>query len=307
MMAGDQIQYLSHKEIDKEKWDTCITNAPNGFIYSYTFYLDCMAKHWDALVFGDYEAVMPLTWRKKYDIYYLYQPFLTPQLGIIGRHLTEAFIEKFLHTIPQRFRFWEINLNIQNTVQATPDFSVFNKANYLMSLKEDYRTIRSQYRQNHKRSIQKALDAGCVVQKNITLQDVISLARQQLDQYTSYSTTDITQFIRLCELLQQQQKAVTYGIYAENKLLSSCIFFLHQKRAYYILTGNHPESRTIGASHLLLDHFIKEQAGKDWLLDFVGSDIASIGSFYEGFGAFCQYYPSLRLNKLPFILRWLKG
>ena len=67
MEAGNQIQYLSHKEINKTKWDACILNAPNGLIYPYSFYLDHMAKNWDALVFGDYEAVMPLTWNKKYS------------------------------------------------------------------------------------------------------------------------------------------------------------------------------------------------------------------------------------------------
>jgi hypothetical protein len=50
MTTGNQIKYLQHKEIDKAKWDACITNAPNGLIYGYSFYLDCMAKHWDALV-----------------------------------------------------------------------------------------------------------------------------------------------------------------------------------------------------------------------------------------------------------------
>ena len=66
MTTGNQIKYLQYKEIDKAKWDVCITNAPNGLIYGYSFYLDCMARRWDALVLGDYEAVMPLTWNKKY-------------------------------------------------------------------------------------------------------------------------------------------------------------------------------------------------------------------------------------------------
>ena len=65
MTTGDQIKYLQHKEIDKAKWDACIEQAPNGLIYSYSWYLDAMSKHWDALVLKDYEAVMPLTWNKK--------------------------------------------------------------------------------------------------------------------------------------------------------------------------------------------------------------------------------------------------
>lgn len=59
------IQLLSQNQIDKTKWDICIDQAPNGLIYAYSWYLDTMAKNWDALVYNDYELVMPLTWKKK--------------------------------------------------------------------------------------------------------------------------------------------------------------------------------------------------------------------------------------------------
>ena len=60
------VSYLQNKDIDKIKWDKCIDTASNGLIYAYSFYLDTMAKHWDALVMNDYEAVMPITWNKKF-------------------------------------------------------------------------------------------------------------------------------------------------------------------------------------------------------------------------------------------------
>ena len=72
------VHYITYQQIDKSKWDNCIDTAANGLVYGYSFYLDAMAKHWDALVLDDYEAVMPLTWNKKYGITYLYQPFFAP-------------------------------------------------------------------------------------------------------------------------------------------------------------------------------------------------------------------------------------
>ncbi|WP_315816464.1 hypothetical protein [Paraflavitalea speifideaquila] len=56
------------------KWDRCIADAPNGLIYGYSFYLDKMADNWDGLVLNNYEAVMPLPWKKKWGIYYLAHP-----------------------------------------------------------------------------------------------------------------------------------------------------------------------------------------------------------------------------------------
>ena len=93
--------YVENKNIDKVKWDRCIETAGNGLIYANSFYLDAMAKHWDAIVLNDYEAVMPLTWNKKYGIYYLYQPFLCASLGVFGNNLTGEILYSFLNNIPK--------------------------------------------------------------------------------------------------------------------------------------------------------------------------------------------------------------
>ena len=45
-----EITYLTYHQINKPKWDACIDKAADGLIYGYSFYLDAMAKNWDALV-----------------------------------------------------------------------------------------------------------------------------------------------------------------------------------------------------------------------------------------------------------------
>ncbi|HEU4859137.1 MAG TPA: hypothetical protein VFT15_04840 [Chitinophagaceae bacterium] len=118
MTTGNQIQYFLHKEIDKKKWDACIANAPNGLIYGYSFYLDCMAKQWDAMVLNDYEAIMPLTWNRKYSFYYLYQPAFTASLGVFGKNIDQQLVKRFLDTIPIKFKLIEISLNAGNNFPA---------------------------------------------------------------------------------------------------------------------------------------------------------------------------------------------
>lgn len=108
MTSGNTIEYLANNQIDREKWDNCISKSNNGLLYAYSFYLDQMATNWDALVLNNYEYVMPLTWRKKYTIYYLYQPFLTAQLGVFGNNLTAELLEAFLNEIPKKFKYWDI-------------------------------------------------------------------------------------------------------------------------------------------------------------------------------------------------------
>src|SRR5579875_594423 len=114
MPQGETIHYIRNNAIDKTLWNQCIDNAGNGLIYAYSIYLDCMADNWDALVFNNYEAVMPLPWRKKFGIYYLYQPFFVAQLGLFGNNITAELLEKFLNAIPSKYPYWDLSFNHKN-------------------------------------------------------------------------------------------------------------------------------------------------------------------------------------------------
>ncbi|HEY0042670.1 MAG TPA: GNAT family N-acetyltransferase, partial [Flavisolibacter sp.] len=101
--------------------------------------------------------------------------------------------------------------------------------------------------------------------------------------------------------------AKTYGILSKSgELLASCVFFFSRRRAYYILVGNHPNGRTLGASHALIDAFICDHAEQDLLLDFEGSDIRNLAFFYSSFGATEEKYAAIKYNRLPWWANWLK-
>ena len=306
MEAGNHIQYLSHKEIDKTKWDACIKQAPNGLIYAYSFYLDAMAKHWDALVLDDYQAVMPLTWNKKYDFLYLYQPAFTAQLGIFGKNLNEWLIEDFGKRIQEKFKLIEISLNSGNNFSWPAPF--LNRGfNYILRLNSSYDELYKTYRDNHKRNINKANQFGCSVSKEILVDKIIQLNKEQLQHIDGTKPEDYPNFKNLYEFLKTAGQAKTYAIVdPKNKVLASAVFFFSHNRAYYIMVGNHPDGKTLGASHALIDAFIKDHANQNLILDFEGSDIRSLAFFYEGFGASYETYPILRINKLPWYVKLFK-
>lgn len=306
MQVSSNIKYLLHHEIDKTKWDACIAGAANELIYGLSFYLDHMAKHWDALVLNDYETVMPLTWNRKFGISYLYQPPFTACLGIFGKHVTEVMIKNFLQAIPKKFKLIEISLNSGNKFTTPTGISIPGN-NYYLHLNKKYTELYHHYRENHQRNIQKSLQAGCLVKKNIPVEEVIALNKQQMKNIVSLKDDDYERFKKLYYFLSRSERAATYGIVdLQNNLLSSCVFFLSHERAYYILAGNHPDSRTKGASHALIDAFIKDRAEKELILDFEGSDIESLALFYSGFGATKEIYPAIRWNRLPWWMRWVK-
>jgi hypothetical protein len=306
MTTGNQIKYLQHKEIDKAKWDACISQSSNGHIYSYSYYLDAMAKHWDALVLKDYEAVMPLTWNKKYGFYYLYQPAFTASLGVFGKNLTKEIIDDFVRMIPSKFKLVEISLNSGNIIGDPKGFSLL-RTNYILHLNNSYEQLHKAYRENHKRNITKAFQLGCSISKDIAIDKIIQLNKEQLQHVDGTKPEDYPNFKNLYEFLKNREQAKIYAVLdPKNKVLASAVFFFSHNRGYYIMVGNHPDGKTIGASHALIDAFIKDHTDQNLILDFEGSDIRNLAFFYGGFGATEEIYPTLKINKLPWYIRWLK-
>lgn len=293
------ITYYPQATIDKQKWDRCIDTAENGAVYAYSFYLDAMAAHWDALVWNDYEIVMPLTWNKKYTFFYLFQPFFCAQLGVFGNHLTADIVRSFLENIPSKFKYWDFYLNRHN-LYALEGFPMYERINYVLDLHRTYEEMARHYADSHLRNMKRAIKQGNTVKRNISVRQIIALAREQAKYFSPVTSADFEHFTSVLDLLQRQDRAVTYGVYAANgQLTASCAFIFSHHRAYYILVGNHPDGRTSGASHLMVDEFIRDHAGQDLLLDFEGSNIRTLAFFYERFGAEVEKYPGIKRNKLP--------
>ncbi len=280
--------------------------ASNGLLYGYSFYLDAMSMHWDALVLDDYKAVMPLTYNKKYGVYYLYQPFFTASLGVFGNDITTEIFNSFLQAIPNKFKYWDIYFNTKN-VFTSAQFTLHLRTNYVLSLKDTYTNLYHHFRENTKRNIKRCSQLNCSINTDINVKQVIILANEQSNKFSPIKAMHYQQFANLYYYLKSKKQAVIYGVQAvTGQLLAAAVFFIDNKRAYYILVGNHPNSKTVGASHALINAFIKDYAGQNLLLDFEGSDIKSLAFFYSSFGASIENYAGIQLNKLPFYMQWFK-
>ncbi|NCU03323.1 MAG: GNAT family N-acetyltransferase [Chitinophagaceae bacterium] len=302
-----QINYIANKDIDKQKWDDCIDHSVNGFIYGYSWYLDAMAEQWDALVLNDYEAVMPLTYNRKYGIHYLHQPYFCACLGVFAvQQPTSTLVQSFLNAIPKRFRYIDIYLN-KNNLFPIAGYPLTQRTNYTLSLKDAYNAIAEKYRTNLKRNIKKAEQSGLTVKQNIAVEEILSLAKETMQRVSAISDEQLNRFLNIYAMAEKKQRAETLGIYgSRGELLASAVFLFSHRRWYYILVGNHPNGKTSGASHYLIDRFIALHAGTDTILDFEGSDVRNLAFFYSSYGAAEEYYPALRMNRLPKLLKWLK-
>jgi len=303
-MSDDHIKYVHRADIDISKWDRCIDQSPNGLIYASSVYLDIIAKNWDALILGDYETVMPLTWNKKWGIKYLYQPPLTQQLGIFSPFkIPEKLIDRFLQVITTHFKFAEIFFNYANLHSS---FKAYN--NFTLQLDKPYANLFADYENVLKKNLKRAANLDLRYLKEYDLNEALSIHQHQYGHRTpNVRTADYIRFEKLCSVLLKKGEVIVRAVLDEqNSLLAIAALFLKNGRIYLVESTTMKEGEKKQANHFLLNSIITEFAGQKIVLDFVGSDLPGVAQYYRGFNPDNEPYFFYRFNNLPWLVKLLK-
>jgi hypothetical protein len=303
MNTVSPIRLIKRAAVDIEKWDRCIGSARHSLVYCYSFYLDQLAKHWDALVLNDYEFVMPLIWNRKYGVSYLYQPAFLPLAGIFSASgIDEKMVASFITASGKHFRFAEIFLNHGNVLKGlTP------AVNYVLALDAPYNAISGGYKTDLIKNLKHAAKTSFTYTPSANYKTVIGLYQQEYAQRMPQVTAhDYNNFTLLCETMLAKNKLLVREVYTGEILQAAAIFFKDNGRFYNIMSYVSAAGRDTEANPFLYDQLIREFAGKEQWLDFEGSSIPGIAAFYKKFGAIDQPGYFLRHNKLPWPLRYLK-
>jgi hypothetical protein len=306
MIDHYKMKYLNHSEIDYIKWDQCIQGASNSRVYAMSWYLNRVTETWDALIWGDYEFVMPLTIGKKYGIRYLYQPVFSQQLGIFPKP-TEEIAFKFFSEIRKKFKYVDIQLNSLNPPPDIPQVSNLSpRCNFLLPLKEDYRFIRDNYSKNTKRNLVRAESKKLNFVSEIILDEHIEFTRKNA-QYI-ISNEDLNKLKSVIAYSRTKGFGGIPGVYNNENNLCATVFFCRWKdRVTYLNGVSDSSGKDLRALFFLFDSYIRTNAGKNIIIDFEGSMIPGVARFFKGFGASPEYYYPFRFNRLPLPFKWLKN
>ena len=299
------IRYLKYEEIDFSKWDKCVESSSANMIYSYSWCLDLLADDWDGLVLGDYEAVMPLSYRKKYSFYYLYQAEMMQQGGVSSRVALNAdIVQEFIDAIPNHFRFVEIMLNYTNNF---PLPILTQRINLILDLNPSVEELRTAYSENTKRNIKKAKKENILLHYSFDLKNILSLFSENKANELKISDTWLKRVTAIAHALYHKSYGNTISAFnTKNQCVAGIFYVYYKKRVYFLLSGSNAEAKSTGAMHILLDALIEKFAGEQNILDFEGSNNDGLARFYKSFAATEQNYPFLKINNLPFYLKWMK-
>lgn len=305
MDTHNHIRYLKRQEIDTARWDRCVTQAPNGWLYMQSFFLDGLGD-WDALVTEEYNYLMPLPKKKKFGFQYSYVPPFTGQLGVIGAGpVSTSLIDSFLQQIPRSFILADILLNEQNPPPSISVNDIFPKTNYVLPLHEDYATLYDKYTADAKKNLRQANNNALKAETGIPVETVISLYRAAYGQKNEFYTSSDYQLIaNIATACIEREHGFTLGIRdAQHELQAAAFFGIDRKRIYYLLGAPGPEGRRHNAVHVLIDEVIRRYANTGLDFDFEGSDIPSVSAFYRKFNPLAKPYHLIHYSRLP---RWLR-
>ncbi len=286
------IKYLKHNQIDKDKWDACVTQAGNFKIFVYSWWLDIVSPGWQALVLDDYNAVMPLTWKKKYALAYLIQPLFSQQLGIFSTDYLN-YTNQFFKSIPNKFLYAKIC--ITNEMQSSKKPKGKAHSNFLLPLKDSYNNLLGNFTKSTKKSIKKAINRNVSI-TTCKKEESIEFFKKEYYQLLNIPKEKFDILSQILSSGASNGELKCFGAYENKNMLATACCLLANKHIFMIMVAS-PEGKDKRALFLLIDEMIRNYSSQDVILDFGGSDVESIAYVFSGFGAKKETY--FEFNFIP--------
>jgi hypothetical protein len=300
------IVYLKNNEIDREQWDNCIKNTPWSRPYAYSWYLDIMSPGWQALIDDDYDSVFPVPGFSRFGIQYIATPVFLQQLGAFSpdNHSTRA-ISEYLDFMPDFFRF--IDLCVGQKIEF-PGYKISEKVNFELDLSKPYETLTGNFSVHCRRNIENSGRIKPELVSDISPDKMVDLFIQNKGkEIPGIKVRDYQRLKNLINFCIKNKKGRVIGVRGEGKKLIFGVFVVTIKgRLTILFVVNTPESRERRIGYYIVNELVKEYSSTRNILDFAGSSLPSVASFYESFGCVKVPYYRIYRNRLFWPLRMLR-
>ena len=250
---------------------------------------------------------MPLLWRRRFGIDYLFQPYAVQQQGVFAKVPSDALSRSFFEAVPKRFRFWDIHLNAMISAAGLVEGTVEENTNQTLLLSGTVEELRAGYSQGHRRNLRKAGVAAPDIVTDLRADEFVTLFRRTTAaRFGGIPDGGLELLSALLEEASRQGQCTMFAMREEGVPIAAVCFMEWEGRSILLKSANDERGQERHAMFHLLDHHIASKAGSDLLLDFAGSNTPSVARFNGGFGAHSSVYLHLTRNRLPLPLRWIK-
>lgn len=299
---------IENKDIDRAKWDALVLSTPYSFPYSLCWYLDIVSPNWKAMVINDYSYAIALPNRKKWGFSYVFPPEFTQQMGILGREpASDELVSETLEKLAKTFSYVELNLNEKNELKRV--FSGLRKKwrkNYELDLSKDYESIFAHFHKNTQRNIKKSSNANLVLKPTEKGERMIAAFKENKAKELKGKKISYDLLEAIIRAGINRNAIEIYDILKNQDYLGSALFLNSNGRKVFLFSSINDIGRKNRAMFFLINEIIKRNEKQNIILDFEGSDNLKLATFYQRFGAKEKLYLHIKINRLPFFIKWLK-
>lgn len=271
------IRRLKYHEIDFVKYAHCLDRSEQRKYSASKDFLDVTSeRQWEVLVYGNYEAVMPVPYLRKYGVKIVHNPKLCQQLGVFSAKDDADLNEEFLEYLEKNYLIRIYSFNDDNHFRT----KIRCKKNFLL-YPDSYETIYAKYSPKRKRKLR--LDEEILKEAEIR---TISYdeARAFIEAHTigTNKDGDLFDFMRIFENFYNLNTLKFTAFYYQHKIVN--VIATYGDHSMVALLGNFNDKDYVklsGAS-VLIDHILKEII-ETHIFDFEGGELPNIEEFFRGF------------------------
>lgn len=290
------IKVLKYSDIDFVKYTGTLRNSAQYKYSAEKDFLDITSdKNWDLLVFGNYEAVMPLPFIKKMGLKFIANPKLCQQIGIFSEEDIVARNDAVLDYFIAKFNIAYYAFNDTNSFTKP----LLERRNYLI-FPNDYEKVKQKYSPKRKRKLR--IDEE--VMRRARFSDYVEFAEAKnfISKYFvgAAKVKDEKAFIDIFERLALTKNLAFYGFYLDDELINLIAIYIGSRSVALLGTFNNREFIKISGSSYIIDKAIEANI-QSKIFDFEGSEVPSIEEFFRGFRPELRPYKVIRNGKIDIV------
>jgi hypothetical protein len=275
----------------------------------YSEVLNIISPLWEGVVVGDYEAVMPLPVQERLGYKLIQMPGDVQNFGLFSpvKELLDIDFDMFLAKEFNKFRFISYSFVFENSYFEESN-KIKKRTTYFIDLEKSYEDIYNNYTKSHRKNLRRFSRNDLTIFESNDPSHLFKI-RQSMG-------NEISQMRMPWDDEKRWEKLIDFAttkntgkiVYAKHKdsVVSGGFYLIGSKRDVLLLLGSSSTGKENKASFGVIDYYLKTRCEQKKILDFCGSDIAGIASFFEGFGANKTNYIQYKRNRLPYLIKGIK-
>lgn len=285
------IRKLKYHEVDFEKYTNCIENSVQRKYSATKEFLNVVCKkNWDVLVYGDYQALMPIPYVKKMGIKLVVNPKLCQQLGVFSAEDNSKINDEFLNFLRKHYKVVYYAFNDTNQFSKP----LLTRKNFIL-VPDIFENVYKKYSPKRKRKLR--LDEDVLLNskiKEVSFKDILSFVEQNIIGVDKPKNKK--DYLRIFNDFDGVGKLKIYTFTLNERIINAIIVYSDRETMALLGTFNEREFVKIAGASVLINHAISLSIHEKEF-DFEGGDLPNIEEFFRGFRPEMKPYPYI--NNTP--------